>query len=710
MVDYKQKLNELLKVFLILAGAGFFIFNTVNAADIVLFDNTNGCSPSQVFNHCLGRSYYRYNNNAVINFTPINSGLITSIEITGFSSVAWPASLYLTNIRLADSNGNLLESASDIFVPYTTFVSDIFINFSENYFLQSGTNYKILYTISIINDNGQMTWTAGQGLGGEDWLKVYSSIMPPTISNLNQYKSDAITAISESGTTSEDSVVFGATLNSSSTNQLQLQVELRPISGNFISQPTATSTFVSPGSTTTITVSNLTDGQYHWQARVVDSQGNASIWQEFGTAGNVDFIVDLPLSYKAANLAKLVVNGPYLGDGNTFGGKGWDIVERSYVTSDKILTGYNYWNNKLRTNAFGAGLDCSGLVEWAFNRSFNPSKSLTRNAIRWDGANGQYVHNSIPLVENLNSGDLLFLDKNNDGIKDHVGIYVSEGNSPYIIEAFSPQQGIRSTTKAEFETRIGFIASRNLRRVVISPALGGSVQAGSPINLTVTDPDGFTITATTSIQTDEEYLREVPGQLYYSQSEIDSDGRPEDLVYWPIQKTGNYIIGVVPQSGVSSTSTYGLTFQTGSTTILLAQNVPISQIPVNGYGIESSASSTINPFIPVSIDIKPGSYPNSVNLGSNGVVPVAIFGSATFDVHQINPLTIKFANAEVKLRGNGQPMVSYQDVNGDGFMDAIVNVSIEALQLTSSDVKANLNGQLINGTTIKGSDSVRIVP
>lgn len=45
------------------------------------------------------------------------------------------------------------------------------------------------------------------------------------------------------------------------------------------------------------------------------------------------------------------------------------------------------------------------------------------------------------------------------------------------------------------------------------------------------------------------------------------------------------------------------------------------------------------------IDIKPGSFPNSINLGSNGVVPVAIFGSVTFDVKQIDPNTIKLVTS-----------------------------------------------------------------
>ncbi|OGM95312.1 hypothetical protein A2524_04555 [Candidatus Wolfebacteria bacterium RIFOXYD12_FULL_48_21] len=66
---------------------------------------------------------------------------------------------------------------------------------------------------------------------------------------------------------------------------------------------------------------------------------------------------------------------------------------------------------------------------------------------------------------------------------------------------------------------------------------------------------------------------------------------------------------------------------------------------------------------------------NSINLGSNGVVPVAIFGSATFDVHQIDSATIKLANASAKLKGNSQPIASYLDVNGDGHIDIIVQVS-----------------------------------
>lgn len=80
------------------------------------------------------------------------------------------------------------------------------------------------------------------------------------------------------------------------------------------------------------------------------------------------------------------------------------------------------------------------------------------------------------------------------------------------------------------------------------------------------------------------------------------------------------------------------------------------------------------------------------------------------DSNQIDQSTIKLANAPVKLKKNGQPMASYSDVNGDGFIDIVVQVSTDALELTSSDVKANLEGQLTSGVIIKGADSVRVVP
>jgi hypothetical protein len=112
----------------------------------------------------------------------------------------------------------------------------------------------------------------------------------------------------------------------------------------------------------------------------------------------------------------------------------------------------------------------------------------------------------------------------------------------------------------------------------------------------------------------------------------------------------------------------------------------------------------------VDIDIKPGSFPNSINLGSGGSVPVAIFGSATFDAAAIVPGSVTLASAPVQLKGKGRPMATLEDVDGDGYLDLVVHVDTSALQLGDSDTEAVLEGSLASGRRIRGTDSVRVVP
>ena len=112
----------------------------------------------------------------------------------------------------------------------------------------------------------------------------------------------------------------------------------------------------------------------------------------------------------------------------------------------------------------------------------------------------------------------------------------------------------------------------------------------------------------------------------------------------------------------------------------------------------------------VLIDIKPGSYPNSINLGSNGVVPVAILGSAVFDATTVDPLTVTLAGSEVKVKGHSGNSGSLEDVDGDGFLDLVVQVYTENLDLITGDLDAVLNAYTYAGPALTGSDSIRIVP
>jgi hypothetical protein len=132
--------------------------------------------------------------------------------------------------------------------------------------------------------------------------------------------------------------------------------------------------------------------------------------------------------------------------------------------------------------------------------------------------------------------------------------------------------------------------------------------------------------------------------------------------------------------------------------------------PSIGGSFDALVAKISDIFTPVDIDIKPGSFPNSINLGSNGNVPVAIFSTTAFDATTVDPTTVTLADAGVKVRGNGLAQASEQDVNEDGLLDLVVHIDTEGLQLTEGDEQATLEGRTSHGDAIQGSDSVRVVP
>jgi hypothetical protein len=127
--------------------------------------------------------------------------------------------------------------------------------------------------------------------------------------------------------------------------------------------------------------------------------------------------------------------------------------------------------------------------------------------------------------------------------------------------------------------------------------------------------------------------------------------------------------------------------------------------------IRLDATSTITTQV-VAIDIKPGSNPNSVNLCSNGALPVAILGTNSFDVYDVNTDTLRFADASVKVVGKKDPhsLCSVQDVSGDLIDDVVCHyVTADIAAIDGESTTATVNGELLDGTLIEGSDSINIV-
>ena len=140
-------------------------------------------------------------------------------------------------------------------------------------------------------------------------------------------------------------------------------------------------------------------------------------------------------------------------------------------------------------------------------------------------------------------------------------------------------------------------------------------------------------------------------------------------------------------------------------------------------------SAVPDPF-KVYIDIKPGSCPNPINVKSWGVLPVAILGTADFDVTQIKVSSIRLVGVAPQPFGSAiedvaapfpgviQDTPSCQDciVTGpDGFNDLTLKFSTQEIARALGEVNdeecvvLELTGELNDGTPIAGEDVVRIL-
>jgi len=123
----------------------------------------------------------------------------------------------------------------------------------------------------------------------------------------------------------------------------------------------------------------------------------------------------------------------------------------------------------------------------------------------------------------------------------------------------------------------------------------------------------------------------------------------------------------------------------------------------------------------VPIDIKPTSCPNPINVKSKGVLPVAILGTADFNVAEIDPETV-FLEGVSPLRWALKDVATPKDetmecntLGPDGVLDLTLKFDVQEIITALDDVEdgqeltLTLTGNLVDGTPIAGEDVVRIL-
>ncbi len=132
-----------------------------------------------------------------------------------------------------------------------------------------------------------------------------------------------------------------------------------------------------------------------------------------------------------------------------------------------------------------------------------------------------------------------------------------------------------------------------------------------------------------------------------------------------------------------------------------------------GDGVEYGRQ-TVTVTVPtlIDIDIKPGSFPNSINCDNlKETITVAVLTTDSFDATTVNHASVTFEGTSEKHvnKKNGEPRRHEADVDEDGDLDLEFHFRLGETQLTCDSVVGTLTGETYDGIPIEGSDNVRMI-
>ena len=89
----------------------------------------------------------------------------------------------------------------------------------------------------------------------------------------------------------------------------------------------------------------------------------------------------------------------------------------------------------------------------------------------------------------------------------------------------------------------------------------------------------------------------------------------------------------------------------------------------------------------MTVDILPGNAENTIDLTRQRLLPVAILGSVSFDVNDINPRTLRLKAVSQNLVGKSDKTLCHQqDINEDSYMDLLCDIKMIGFGVQPGDI------------------------
>jgi probable HAF family extracellular repeat protein len=108
--------------------------------------------------------------------------------------------------------------------------------------------------------------------------------------------------------------------------------------------------------------------------------------------------------------------------------------------------------------------------------------------------------------------------------------------------------------------------------------------------------------------------------------------------------------------------------------------------------------------VTVAIDIEPGVAANPIRFFDRSVVRVALLGSASLDVRDVDPTTLEFGPAGARPIGRSGAV--RRDVNHDGRADLVATFRIGDSGIALGDTQACLSALDLDGNPLEGCDAI----